>query len=76
MADTSLQRRRTCNSFRVSERAGQAGARLTRPAMSTTSRNADTEFLGLYVSTSHLKRSSGTLTRACTGTMHGYVLRC
>lgn len=38
---------------------------LTRPAMSTTSRNAGTSFLGLYRSHSQVKRSSGTLTRAC-----------
>jgi hypothetical protein len=32
--------------------------------MSTISKNAGTELLGLYRSTSQLKRSSGTLTRA------------
>ena len=32
--------------------------------MSTISRNAGTSLLGLYVSHSHLKRSSGTFTRA------------
>lgn len=36
--------------------------------MSTISRNAGTSLFGLYTSHSHLKRSSGTLTRACTET--------
>mmetsp|Transcript_14098 Transcript_14098/g.34765 ORF Transcript_14098/g.34765 Transcript_14098/m.34765 type:complete len:215 (-) Transcript_14098:9-653(-) len=44
-------------------------APLTRPAMSQISRYADTADLGLYRSHSHLKRSSGTLTRAWLGSM-------
>jgi hypothetical protein len=39
-------------------------AHLTSPAMSTISRNAGTSLFGLYASQSHLKRSSGTFTRA------------
>ena len=42
----------------------QSGPCLTRPAMSTISRNAGTSLLGLYTSHSHLKRLSGTLMRA------------
>ena len=39
------------------------------PAISVTSRNAGTADLGLYTSTSQLKRSSGTLTRAELGSI-------
>mmetsp|Transcript_30035 Transcript_30035/g.74515 ORF Transcript_30035/g.74515 Transcript_30035/m.74515 type:complete len:223 (+) Transcript_30035:770-1438(+) len=44
-------------------------APLTRPAMSTTSRKGCTTDLGLCMSTSQSKRSSGTCTRVALGSM-------
>ena len=52
------------DSAHKTHRLRAAGPHFTSPAMSTISRNAGTSLLGLYTSHSHLKRSSGTLTRA------------